>query len=323
MSAEPCERIGQAAGSPSPEQVTRAGRKARRGPAFETGAASRAGRRGAPTSASPSSRSSAGRAKTSKVVRAETGFPGRPNTRAPPASPETPNTNGFPGRMATAVTASRTPFSSRAGSTKSKRPMDTPPEMKSASAARPLEIAAASLPGSSPTNPSRRTGRPSARQREVIMWLFASRILAGPGERVRGWVSSSPVESTVTRGRRPTRTRTFPTVASSPIPAGESRPPASRSRVPARTSAPLAVTRSPARTGGGAVPGFGQRMNPELSAVCSTITAASAPSGIGAPVMMAAASPGPTRTRVVWPAAIRSTIRSRTLPPASEAACTA
>jgi len=50
--------------------------------------------------------------------------------------------------------------------------------------------------------------------------------------------------------------------------------------------------------------------------------AASAPSGSGAPVMMAAASPGPNRTLGIVPAGIWSTTRSRP-PPERQAARTA
>jgi len=59
----------------------------------------------------------------------------------------------------------------------------------------------------------------------------------------------------------------------------------------------------------------------------STITMASAPSGIGAPVMIRIASPSPTATVGAWPAASSPTTRSRTgfasLAPTVSTACTA
>ena len=55
----------------------------------------------------------------------------------------------------------------------------------------------------------------------------------------------------------------------------------------------------------------------------STITTASAPGGIGAPVMMRSASPAPTLVSVALPAANVPTTRSSTGAPAVSAARTA
>ena len=142
------------------------------------------------------------------------------------------------------------------------------------------------------------------RQRAAIMWEFASRICAGPSLADRGCRNSSPVENTATRGRLATATRAFPTVARSPTPAGDTRMPASRSFAPLRTSAPRAVTRLPGSTGGGFRPGAGQTTKSPSRIVSSTMIAASAPSGSGAPVMTAAASPAPNRTFGIVPAGI-------------------
>ena len=63
------------------------------------------------------------------------------------------------------------------------------------------------------------------------------------------------------------------------------------------------------------------------TAVSSTMTMASEPSGTGAPVMIRIASPGPTGTVGAFPAGSSSTIRSRTgdsgVAPAVSAAWTA
>src|SRR5438034_3398918 len=109
--------------------------------------------------------------------------------------------------------------------------------------------------------------------------------------------SSSPVEQTATRGRGWHGTSLTSRLASTPRCAGVSSVPASNTRCPTSRSPPAGRTWSPTCAA--------CRMSTLAPEDCvrSTITTASAPAGIGAPVMMRIASPGPTATAGATPAA--------------------
>ena len=103
--------------------------------------------------------------------------------------------------------------------------------------------------------------------------------------------SSSPVDITPTRGRGWHSTSATSRLASTPMCAGVSTVPASNTalaalEVAARGADVIAGARRPVRS---------RRRRPRR-ACTSTMTIASAPSGIGAPVMMRIASPAPTAT---------------------------
>ena len=94
--------------------------------------------------------------------------------------------------------------------------------------------------------------------------------------------------STATCGRRTTCTTAALTPASIPATAGVTTVPAGYNSVPARTSSPAPRSESPACT----TFEMATCAPPSTRSVSSTITIASAPAGMGAPVMMRMASPG-------------------------------
>ncbi len=135
-----------------------------------------------------------------------------------------------------------------------------------------------------------------------------------------GWTSSLPVDRTTTRGRGRTRTVPRPMAASRAICGGPRTVPAARARSPACTSLPRARTcarasaarctrTSPPACSGAALAGVipAAAPPPVPPSVHSTGTTASAPGGSGAPVMIRAASPGPTVGSSPLPAATSPT----------------
>ena len=136
-----------------------------------------------------------------------------------------------------------------------------------------------------------------------------------------GGTSSSPVDTTVTRGRRCTTTSATLAAAARARCPGPSRVPAASTTSPARTSSPRCRTERPTS---------GARCRATSAAppsVSSTGTTASAPSGMGAPVMIRSTWPGRSTCRRVSPAAMSSATGSTTgaarVAPASSAARTA
>jgi hypothetical protein len=136
--------------------------------------------------------------------------------------------------------------------------------------------------------PSTRTLAPASRACAATAGPLLFRICEGPGTAPTS-TSSSPVTSTATTGRRETRTRALPVVASTPTAAGSIRRPRSSTRSPARTSDPRGATFCRSSTGASIV-----TLNSSSGRVFSTCCTAVAPFGSGAPVMIFAAWPGPT-----------------------------
>jgi hypothetical protein len=99
------------------------------------------------------------------------------------------------------------------------------------------------------------------------------------------------VDRIATRGRACTATETTPAAASIPRSEGRSGRAAGTSAAPAATSSSARTTPSPGATGRwtSTVPGI-------VTAVCSTITTASAPGGSTPPVGISTAAPGATAT---------------------------
>ncbi len=159
---------------------------------------------------------------------------------------------------------------------------------------------------------------PASRAAAVRVKLLESEIWPGPiGS--PGWTSSLPVESTTTRGRGRTFTVARPIAASRPSWVGPSRVPASSTRAPAAMSLPrrrmwaASATGRRTRTSSsstGAVIASAARPVPVPPSVHSTGATASAPGGIGAPVMIRAAWPGPTLGSTPAPAAMSPTTAS-------------
>ena len=106
-----------------------------------------------------------------------------------------------------------------------------------------------------------------------------------------GGTTSSPVDSTVTRGLACTATSVTPAAASMPRSWARSGRPAGTSSAPGAASSSARTTPSPGATGRttSMVPGM-------ASWVYSIITTASAPRGSTPPVGMLATVPGPTVT---------------------------
>ena len=101
---------------------------------------------------------------------------------------------------------------------------------------------------------------------------------------------------------------------SRPTWAGRTTVPAEKASAPASRSPPAARTWSP-----GLASCSTRTASSPSRRVRSTMTIASAPSGIGAPVMIRIASPGPTATVGAWPAGRSPTTRSRTGAPGAAA----
>src|SRR5438552_1346149 len=159
--------------------------------------------------------------------------------------------------------------------------------------------------GESGTMPRTHGSAPDARIAEASVYRLESRICPFPSGASTSAISS-PVQNTATRGRLRTCTFDRPTDASRPISAGRSTVPASRIVSPLRRSSPACRTESPFGVGAVIV-----TTSLALS-LSSTRTTVSAPSGIGAPVMMRIASPGPTSRSGNSPAATSLTTRSST-----------
>src|SRR5690606_2551380 len=131
---------------------------------------------------------------------------------------------------------------------------------------------------------------PASATRPARSTPLESGIRPGPGS-VPGGHSSSPVARTPTRGREWTRSSPWPAEtaadrwwAASSVPAASTAPPGS-------TSSPRPRTCRPAATGSRTRTRAGRSVAPGGWSVGSPGTAASAPSGSGAPVMIGAAVP--------------------------------
>ena len=124
-----------------------------------------------------------------------------------------------------------------------------------------------------------------------------------------GSVSSSPVTSSATRGRRAQRSVARPTEAATPISAGPSRSPARSTTSPAAMSSPERRMLPPASVAG-------TLTRPFTCSVRSTGTTAVAPSGTSAPVEIAIASPWRTVAPAGCPARDSATTSSSAGSPA-------
>ena len=227
-------------------------------------------------------------------------MPGRPNTGLPASEP---NVIGLPGRMSTFHRCRSAPALTSASRTRSSSPTETPADDTSMSASVPRAMRSAIASSRSGATP-RLSGRPPASTICAISeYVLAFGICAAVGSVPRS-ASSLPVESTATRGRRPTVTCVRPSVARIPISAAPIGRPGSSTRSPSRTSSPAGRTKAPGTT----VPR--SAITPSRASTSSCGTTASAPSGSGAPVKMRTASPAPTARVGRLPAMTRSTTRS-------------
>ncbi len=168
------------------------------------------------------------------------------------------------------------------------------------------------MPRSTPSKPAS-ASRPSSVHRLVSrIWPRRS----GPPSSD----SSSPVDSTPTRGRGWATTSYAPMPASTPRRAADTAVPASSTSSPSVTSSPGRRTWLPALTAASTTT---RSAGPSAGRVSSTFTTASAPGGMGAPVMIRAAWPGPTLRSPASPAATVPTTSSSTGAPAVSVATTA
>src|SRR5579875_2688358 len=144
--------------------------------------------------------------------------------------------------------------------------------------------------------PTRYVSAPASLAAAEIMYEFES-ITSPKDGRDPTSTSSLPVDRTMTRGRGRTVTRSRPSAASKPSCCGPRAAPAPSAGAPAATSSPARRTHSPVRAGRW----IATRASPR--SVSSSGMTASAPAGIGAPVMIRIASPGPIPERAFAPAA--------------------
>ena len=108
----------------------------------------------------PPSASRWGRTRVSKVTKAEDGLPGSEKTASPPREPKA---TGLPGRMRSLQKSSSKPRSASTPFTRSRSPIEAPPEMTSTSAARASSSSRISSSSSSPTRECGPATAPAAR----------------------------------------------------------------------------------------------------------------------------------------------------------------
>ena len=187
-------------------------------------------------------------------------------------------------------------------------PIDTPPLVITAShVAAPAVMASVMAASSSRMRPRSTACQPFWATSASSVARFESRICPGASGRPAS-TSSSPVDSTPTRGRGWASTSVTPIPASTPRWPGVITSPGENTGSPTRRSSPATRTASPADTSAPSA----TRAPSSRRVVCSTITTASAPSGIGAPVKMRMASPGCSARSAGWPAATSATTGSTT-----------
>ena len=170
----------------------------------------------------------------------------------------------------------------------------------SKAAARAASVAA----GSSGTIRAPTSSAPARSTSPASECAFELRIAPGRSG-PPGSCSSSPVVSTVTRGRRLQLTSDRPTEASTPMPAGSSSVPTTITVRPTSMSSPARRTSLP---GGTSTEIATDSAPPSVS---STLITASAPSGSIAPVEIAIASPAPRARAAGCPARDSPTTASR------------
>ena len=184
--------------------------KWRRLPRFESGAESVPKVVGDSERVCPCNRRRAGKAISTAVTKAETGFPGNP-TRGTPRSD--PKNSGFPGLMATRKKSNCPPNRSQAGRRKSRSPTEAPPAVTTKS---PRDTAESS-PAIVASNWSGRTGSTTtsapadrnsdASSTELLSWICPE------ANGLPGGCNSSPQTTTTTRTLRRTRTSACPAAA--------------------------------------------------------------------------------------------------------------
>jgi hypothetical protein len=183
--------------------------------------------------------------------------------------------------------------------------MLTPPLVRTAShrwtADRTAAVMAAS---SSPTRPRSTGTNPEAATSANRVGRFESRTWPGASGAPAS-TSSSPVDSTPTRGRRCTATVEPPTLASTPSRPGVRTVPGVTTTSPARRSSPARRTAVPGSTG----TSITTEVPSDDGSVRSIMTTASAPGGTAAPVMNRTASPAPTCAPTTGPASWVATTR--------------
>ncbi len=248
----------------------------------------------------PSSRTS-GRTIRHATTSALAGFPGSPTTGVPS---HIASTVGLPGLIAIPCTStpgepSRATTCAVRSRTDTDEPADRTTASASSSAARNARSSSTASSGTIPHG----TGTPPACATTAATVVpLTSRICAGPGTAPAA-TTSSPVERIAIRGRSRTATRVIPSAARPPTSAARSRRPAGIATAPARTSSPTARTFSPVAAASST------STSPPWRLVSSTITTASAPRGIIAPVCVRTASRAPTATAGTTPVGTSSTKR--------------
>ena len=240
----------------------------------------------------PMARRMRGATNSLKIVSADVGLPGSPIVGTPSIKPIT---TGLPGLMLIPC-ARVVPFSSIILYMISPAPADVLPDVSMISHSSVAVSIASSISASlSRIIPYMMGVAPHSMTPALSAYEFVSYIFPGSSGSP-GRMSSSPVDiiPTFTLAERISR---FPIAESTPISREPIRVPLRSTRSPLMISEPARMMFSPMCTG--------RSMNISLSCrfVCSTITTASAPSGIGAPVAISTASPSSTKNLSAHPAA--------------------
>ena len=219
-----------------------------------------------------------------------TGLPGSPKRGTPF---QVPNSGGPPGRSLIFQNTG-SPSSSISLRTRSHCPMLTPPLVNIASQLSAAESSDSRRPSRLSWTESKRTASPpifsiiEARPKEFDSYISPS-VRLSPG-----WTSSSPVLITAILGGETTSSSPWPMVAARDISAGPICMPVCKAMCPSMRFSPLRRMKL-----GRALPRI--RTVPSCSSESSIMTMASAPSGIGAPVIILHASPEDTGGEVAPP----------------------
>jgi hypothetical protein len=222
------------------------------------------------------------------VTSAAVGLPGSPSTCMSPARP---SQTGLPGLIATPAKTGASPSAFRAVREKSRSPTEAPPVTIRISACAIADRAMASIASpSSGTSAMPEIAAPHSVASEAMASDRLSGIDSAPPPARPGRDNSSPVARMKTRGWRHRVSVAASAAAATSIARASSRRPAGSSTAPAAKSDPRGRTwRRPSVAGT-------QTWSPRRSASSCMITR-SVPCGIGAPVKIRTASPGPIAPR--------------------------
>ncbi|GBD30732.1 hypothetical protein HRbin32_01841 [bacterium HR32] len=232
------------------------------------------------------------------------GDPDRPTAQRPAACAAK---KGPPGFRSTRPTTRRAPKSSHARGTRSWRPMETPPVVRTtsygpASAARNRARRASGRSGTSPpystSHPARASSAASAKA--LVFTVHPGGAVAG------GSISSSPVQNSTTRGLRWTRTSRTPPATSAATAPGVTASPGRSSTAPSASCSCASATWRLTGTGLVTTTAAPSRLTHSTGSTRSPL------SGMAAPVLVTHASPRAGPAPGGFPGRASPVTRSRT-----------